>query len=148
MVGGLEEGGRRTKTPSNQSAPRPDPPSSTPQMNPTSSLKTQHDFAAADKSIRESMLPAAARLCAGLDATIEEGQQMMACCGARHVSTLGRLVWMVVAAVLGFAVFFALAVLLVVLSGRRRRAAEVFALPTYGLSQYSRPASRRTSWQA
>jgi len=93
------------------------------------------------------MLPTAAKLCSGLDAAIQEGEEMMACCGARHVSVLGRMVWTVFVAIGGFAAVFALAIIGVVLAGRRRRDVRVFQLPTYGLSQYSRPASRTKSWQ-
>lgn len=104
---------------------------------PTPNLHTQHDFAAADKTIREDMLPAAARLCTGLNATLTEAATVLACCRARHVSRLGRMVTMVVVAVIAFAAVFAAAIGGVVISGRRRRNLEdLLRLPTSGLGGY------------
>jgi branched-subunit amino acid ABC-type transport system permease component len=94
------------------------------------------------------MLPAAARLCEGLDATLEEARTVMACCTARHGSTLGRAAALLAAAAVAFAVVLAAAVLAEVVVLRRRRLSHALMLPTYGMSQYSRPASRQHSWQA
>ncbi|KIZ06288.1 hypothetical protein MNEG_1669 [Monoraphidium neglectum] len=107
-----------------------------------------HDFASADETIRTAMLPAAARLCEGLDATLEEARTVMACCTARHGSTLGRAAALLAAAAVAFAVVLAAAVLAEVVVLRRRRLSHALMLPTYGMSQYSRPASRQHSWQA
>ena len=123
----------------------------------------QHDFDGADRAIRGELLPAAGRLCSGLNATVEEAAGVLACCRARRVSRLGRLVTTVLAAVAAFAVVFAAAVAAVVASGRRRRSDLLLRLPTSGLggggggggggahhyyySQGSgRPASRTASW--
>lgn len=95
------------------------------------------------------MLPAAGRLCSGLDSTISEAAEVLACCRARRVSRLGRIAFTVLASVAAFAVVFAAAIAAVIVSGRRRRNLDdLLRLPTSGLSQYSRPVSRNSpsSW--
>jgi hypothetical protein len=116
---------------------------------PAPSPPKQHDFAAADKVIRESMLPAAAALVGGLDTTLVEAAGVFACCRARHVSAFGRVMGMAVAAAAGFAIVFAVAVAVAIVTGRRRKLAAALQLPTYGMSSYSRPSSvsRQHSWQ-
>lgn len=97
--------------------------------------------------ISDTLLPAAAALSSGLDAALGDAAAIMACCRARHPSLLGRAVRAGAAAVGGFAAFFGVAACIAVVAGRRRRLAGALQLPTYGLSQYSRPASRQHSWQ-
>ncbi|KAI8469957.1 MAG: hypothetical protein J3K34DRAFT_521754 [Monoraphidium minutum] len=118
-----------------------------------------HDFTTADTVIERDLLPTAAKLCAGLDAALEQAEGVMACCAARHVSALGRAIRVTIAAAAAFTAVFTAAIALAVMSGRRRRSLTELGLPTYGMSQYappsrpgsglsfaSRPASRAQSW--
>jgi len=104
------------------------------------------------------MLPAAARLVEGLDATLAEAGEMMRCCRTRHVSTLGRLIRLGIAVAMGLTLLFAVGVSVALVNGRRRRSSSGLMLPTtfgafggggpsagssYG---YSRPSSRTQNW--
>ncbi|KIY93738.1 hypothetical protein MNEG_14225 [Monoraphidium neglectum] len=101
-----------------------------------------HDFASADTALNGKLLPTAARLCEGLDQALDEARGVVACCGVRHVSGLGRAFVYAIATAVAFTVVFVGAMLLAVASGRKRRSLGDLGLPTYGMTPYnSRPSS-------
>lgn len=83
----------------------------------------------------------------GLDATLDDAREIMACCAAVHVSRAARAVQLVVACAAGFVAMLFVAVVFERVVLRRRRLTNALQLPTYGMSQYSRPTSRQHSWQ-
>jgi hypothetical protein len=128
------------------------PPSPLKRRPPPSPPAAQHDFAPADATIRDGLLPTAARLTAGLDAAMAGARAVVACCRARHVSKFGRLVKLLLLAAGGFTGVFVVGVALAWLGGRRRRSSSGLQLPTtFGSARppsgssfgsFSRPGSR------
>ncbi|GBF94529.1 hypothetical protein Rsub_07063 [Raphidocelis subcapitata] len=90
-----------------------------------------HDFAPADATIADQLLPAAAALVAGLDAALSDGRAAVECCRAVHVSPFGRFVRTCILAAAGFTAFFVAAVAVAACGARRqRRSSGGLRLPT------------------